>query len=103
MTTLKKKLEYRNTALWVLYMAARPTTWLVAWCLIDFRRIQTFHLLTRNGERIMSMGFVETVQSFFRFSVWPYLLPLAVVWLVDVFIVSPWFKANVIRVKADGI
>ena len=103
MTTLRKRIERRNIALWVLYQMARPTTWFVVWCLVDFERTQTFHLLTRNGHRIMSMGVVETVQSFFRFSVWPYLLPLVVVWLIDIFIVAPWFGANVIRVKAGGI
>jgi hypothetical protein len=103
MTNLRTKMERRNIALWLLYLVARPTTWLISWCVVDYGWLRHFHLIVQNGKPVLNMGLVEAVNTFFRLSVWSYWLPLAVLWLVDVFIVSPWFQANVIRVKADGI
>ncbi len=104
MTTLKGRLATRNLGLSALYWFIRPTSWIVAWCLVDFAKILHFHLLINaKGRAIMHLGLIETVKSFFRFSLWPLAIPLALLAAIDFFVVASWFKRNVIQIKAKDI
>ena len=100
MTTLIQKMKYRNTALVALYQVIRPSMGLLVWAVVDFSKMVEFRMLTRGSHIVTHLTLFELIQSFYRLSVSPILIPFILVGLVDLFVLEDLFKKKVIKCAA---